>query len=825
MRATDDEGQTSDRTFNITVTYVHVVENSLRFNDDDNAYLSRTPSSAGNRKTWTWSGWVKRGVLGTNQAIFGVGAESNYYYPHCAFIQFNSNDFLEVQFRFHPNYYYYVLSYGMFRDCSSWIHIMVSMDTTLTTSDRIKLYINGELSTGSSSQPPQNYESHIMRNVVHHMGLRSDLNNPSYKDFLVDCLLAEVNFIDGQALTPSNFGETDATYGHWKPIEYTGTYGTNGFYLDFADSGSIGNDVSGNNNDWTPTNLAATDQMLDSPTNNFATQNPLHIHTDGSPTFSEGNLRIVTALTPAGRNVSTMGVTSGKYYAEMYHEAGVSGQWVAPRTVVGITTNAVDTIRARDGGNIGHLSSSEDVGYYGDGGNKNVAGSNASYGASWTIGDIIGVALNMDDNEVTFYKNNASQGTISFTAGGEGHFACGDTSGGGGLTAVWNYGQDSSFAGNKTAQSNTDSNGVGDFYYEPPEGFLALCTDNLPCPTVEPSEHFGVVTYNGNGTDNHQITGVGFQSDLAWIKHRQDARSHAIADSVRGVTKYLTSNSTVAEITDTDGIASFDTDGFTLDANTSGSIMYRVNESGGTPQHVAWLWKMGGTGVSNTDGSITSTVSANVAAGQSIVSYTGTASNATVGHGLNSAPELIIAKNRIDALNWLVYHKDIAATQRLFLNKTDAVSTSSTPWNDTEPTDTVISLSTSGYTNGYGDNMIAYCFHSVDGYSKVGSYTGNGSADGTFVYTGFRPAYVLGKRTNASGNEWFMFDANRDVDNGVNHYLYASASDAEGSTPERLDFLSNGFKWKNTAAAWNASGGTYIYIAFAEYPFKYTNAR
>jgi len=602
--------------------------------------------------------------------------------------------------------------------------------------------------------------------------------------------------------------------------------GSTYIYAAFADKREYAYwlDQSGNNNDWTSNNLTESDIMVDSPTNNFATQNPLHIHTDGSPTFSEGNLRIMTALTPAGRNVSTMGFTSGKYYAEMLHEAGVSGSWVAPRTVVGITTNAVDTIRGRDGSNIGTLSSSEDVGYFGDGGSKNIAGTYSSYGSGWTIGDIIGVALNMDDDEVTFYKNNVSQGALSFTAGGEGHFACGDSSAGGGLTAVWNYGQDSSFAGNKTVQGNQDSNSIGDFYYTPPSGFLALCTSNLPAVAVVPSEHFGVHTRTGTGTST-SVTGKPLAPDLVWTKVRNVAGTHVISDNVRGVNKQLFSNLTNAEGTATNKLTAFNSDGYTLGAD-DGSGTGDSNYNGQT--YVDWFWKANGSGSSNTDGTITSTVSANVDAGFSIVSYTGNATNdATIGHGLSKAPDLMIVKSRDGAdagtHQWYVYEGTSAS---LYLESTEPLHSDNRLKSAQATTFTV---SQHAQCNASGDAYIGYMFHSVEGYSKVGHYTGNGGSannGGVFVYTGFKPAWIIRKITTGSNGSWHITDNKRDGYNGddSNDVLLADTNAAEVEAG-RIDLLSNGFKIRTTDSDVNADGSTYVYMAFAETPLKYATAR
>ena len=389
---------------------------------------------------------------------------------------------------------------------------------------------------------------------------------------------------------------------------------------------------------------------------------------------------------------------------------------------------------------------------------------------------------------------------------------------------IWtfNFGQDSTFAGATTAGGNQDANGIGDFKYAPPAGYLALCTANLPTPTiVDGSEHFNTVLYTGDGTASHDISGVGFSPDFIWIKSRSNTYNHQLQNTVAGITKTLLSDATNAE-TPTPRVNSVSSDGF--------NVYNSAQTNGNNSTFVAWNWKAGGTAVSNTDGSITSQVSANVDAGFSIVSYVGNStSGATIGHGLSSAPEMLILKNRDSAsLSWPVYHaKNTSApeTDYLYLNHTQATVDQIKFWNDTAPTSTVFSIGDSSTPNSNGAAYIAYCFHSVDGYSKVGSYTGNGSSDGPFVFTGFRPAWVMVKRTDSTA-DWYLYDAKRNAYNLVNGILQPNESDAEAtSSNNSMDFTSNGFKLRGSGATINASGGTFIYLAFAESPFKYANAR
>ena len=769
------------------------IDNSLRFNDDDSAYLSWTPTSAGNRKTWTLSGWVKRGNLGTHQRLFSCNREAgNENRVEC---RFGDDDKLNIEIVIGAVGYTTTTS-SVYRDASHWYHIVLVVNTTeAVSSNRVKIYVNNkEASYSSQSVPNQNADTEINNNIQHGLG-----HSVSYGAYF-DGYLAEVNFIDGQALTPDNFGET-GDYGEWKPIEYTGAYGVNGFYLDFENSGSLGADVSGNGNNWTPTNLAATDQMLDSPTNNFCTLNPLE--KASSVTLSEGNLRAYPTTDYDGIR-ATIGQTTGKWYFE---------------AAVYVVTGNVDDVGIGITGDDTALTNMYAVSpaVWAVGGSilKNNAVVQSGLG-SFAVGDIIGVALNLDSGTVQFYKNNTAYGSAETLPTNSAEWLP-SVYGANTRNQYLNFGQDSSFAGNKTAQGNADGNGYGDFYYTPPSGFLALCTQNLPDPTVIPSEHFSTVLWTGNGT-SQSITGVGFQPDWSILKKRNSAGQHMVFDVLRGVYEEINTNTTEGDTTRTNTLTSFDSDGFSVGDHGD------VNSSSDT--FVGWNWKANGAGVSNTDGSITSTVSVNTSAGFSIVSYTGTATdNQTFGHGLSQAPEMVIVKNRTEGgsvqAGWQIYHKDTANNYYLQFT-TAAKAAGAEAWNSTTPTSSVVHIGNSTHTNQV-DDYIAYCFHSVDGFSKVGSYTGNGStSDGTFVYTGFRPAFVLIK-CSSNADDWHgPYDSERG-ENPSNPLVYANLSSAENAGTNHIDQLSNGFKLRSDNI--NQSGRTFIYIAFAENPFKHTNAR
>ena len=326
-------------------------------------------------------------------------------------------------------------------------------------------------------------------------------------------------------------------------------------------------------------------------------------------------------------------------------------------------------------------------------------------------------------------------------------------------------------------------------------------------------DYFNTVLYTGNGS-TQSITGVGFQPDLVWVKSRNDSYNHANWDIVRGTSNALQTSTTSAEQT-IEGVTSFDSDGFTLSTAASANS--------NTKTFVAWNWLADNTsGSSNTDGDINSTVSVNTTSGFSIVSWTGTGTNpSTVGHGLGTAPSCIILRDRDNVSDWYVGHDGIGWTDRLKLNTTASTASSVTLWNNTAPTSSLFTISSA--LNFNGSPTIAYCFAEKKGFSKFGSYTGNGSSDGPFVYTGFKPAFFMIKRTDTTTN-WIMYDTVRQPYNTTNPGpIYANLSSAEESnvTLTAFDILSNGFKTRNTSswAESNASGGTYIYMAFAENPF------
>jgi len=647
----------------------------------------------------------------------------------------------------------------------------------------------------------------------------------------------------------------------------SGTAGT-GYYATDALSpfpnAAFNEDAGSNGIDFSAKNIFDYDIVPDSPTNNWATNNGAM---RANITQSEGNLKMVGVGNNYDNLASTFEIdvedADGWYWE--YRSIGND-----TATQIGIARSDNQYFNQSDPTYVfAQDSAAGNVGYQGDG-NKKVSGSNSSYGDSWTAGDIISVAVKA--GAVYFYKNGTIQNSGTAAATGlTGHivpaFGINGTNSG-----TVNYGQDSTFAGTVSAGGNSDANGLGNFKYSVPSGYKALCASNLPDPTIGPGqgtqsdEHFNTVLWSGNSTNSRSIT-TGHATDFAWVKKRGTTiQSHVLADSVRGTSdnggtgnvRILASNSAAVESTNQSdsGIASFDSDGFTLGAgsNTANAdAPYQgINASGHT--YVGWSWKAGGAptadnsaGVGATPtagsvkidgsnlgsalaGSIAATrLSANTEAGFSIIEWVGNQTNSTLAHGLNSTPELVIVKNLdYGSANWYTWNKDVTTDKVLFLNATNAETTSAPAFIEGDMTSTTIGLGTERVTNGSSEEMLAFVWHSVDGFSKVGKYIANNNADGPFIYTGFRPAWVMIKNTANAAVAWLILDNKRGTFNVMNDFLYPNTTNAEtASTVLFVDFLSNGFKIRNaTYGETNAaSGNKFIYLAFAETPFKFANAR
>jgi len=770
-------------------------------------YLTRTPSSATNRKTFTLSGWFKRGSVSDSGILFEARIDNNNRFDVrfdgvklMAYANISSSEVL------------YLVTSAVLRDPSAWYHIVVTIDTTQSTqSDRAKVYLNGSQVTSFSTNTnslTSSQDTPVNTNNVHSIGANTT-GGGAY-----DGYMSHVHFIDGTAYAASTFGST-ATNGQWVPNETPSvTYGTNGYFLKFTNASDLGEDSSGNNNDFTKS--GSGDKTNDNPKNVFATLNPLY--KQGSPTFSEGNTKVVL---PAGDG--TQGAAAnfappvGKWYWEIKQGSSTNSS-----IMVREASDREDYISYYEGSYAGYELTD---------GDQNITGNTTSdYGAAYASGDIIMVALDMDNDRVYFGKNgswndgsgNADEANLSdyvpLNGVTNGVPAVSNANGSATATFQFNFGNPAF----TISSGNADGNGKGTFEYAPPTNYLALCTDNLSSALTQPigkgGSYMNTVLYTGNGANGHAITGVGFSPDLVWLKSRSNTEGHWWGDSVRGVNLRLRSSNDGTEF-DTGpggnnypGVSAFDSDGFTVGRSDAANAN---NQS-----MVAWNWRgSDSNAVSNTDGSITSTISANTTAGFSVVSYTGTGSISTIGHGLGKVPAMMIVKRRSGTDDWTVYHKARGEELMLRLNTTGAEHGQGTIWNDTAPTSSVFTVSTDSKVNSSGQTYIAYIFADIEGYSKMGSYTGNGNADGPFVYTGFRPSWVMVKATNHTiETAWNILDLTRNTYNPEDKFLNANDNDAE-ATFTFWDFTSNGFKIRNTGNTFNVTNKNFIYMAFAENPF------
>lgn len=806
--------------------------NSLRFRASAGAYLNRTPASAGNQKTWTFSAWIKRGAVGAEGTLISGGATTGRL---CVFFNSSGNLVSDV-----GGTGTFDQSVAVYRDPSAWYHFVWQFDTTqATAANRSRMYINGvQISLTQTRTFALNTDYPINNSVLQTLGVFSN----SIGTYNFDGYLTEVNFIDGQALTPSSFGSTNALTGVWQPARYTGTYGTNGFYLPFTDNSALttssnvglGKDFSGNGNYWTTNNISITagvtyDSMTDVPTltsattANYAVWNPLVLfpNTTYQATMSNANMLMTRSGGGQGGAVTTIGTTSGKFYAEM------------PVTAVGgsvtklgvVSSNNPPSMNSGSEFDLGGTSVPASIAYRSNGARLTNGTTTNSWGSTYTTGDVIGVAFDADTGKIWFAKNGTWQ-------------ASGDPAAGTNPATTIATGAPFYFsAGGESGISVSLNCGQQPFSYTPPTGFVALNTFNLPAPTINNGAAYMAATlWDGDGTTSRSIStavnGVSFQPDFVWVKARNNAREHILEDSVRGLSynNQLSSNSTGAESSNPSagGVTGASSTSITLGGT---GTMDNVNKS--TWTYVGWQWKAGGTAVTNTAGTISSQVSANTTAGFSVVTYTGDgSSSATVGHGLGVAPSMIIVKSRSATTSWFIRHSSLTAGYQLRFT-TDAqeqVSSATTAGGLGSGTSSVINFIAGSINvdnvNASAATYVAYCFAPIAGYSAFGSYTGNGSADGTFVYLGFEPRFVMIKRTDTGGTDWVLLDSSRDPTNVVDQYLAANLADAESVyANDKVDFLSNGFKQRGTASGQNGSGGTFIYMAFAENPFKNALAR
>lgn len=746
------------------------VARSLRFNSADSANLSRTFGTATTQNTYTFSCWLKRCKMSSIQSIFGTGANDR--------LRFDADNKLTVAL----GGLAIATSTALFRDCTSWYHIVYTQSGTSVT-----IYVNGtSVATGTGTS------SVINTAVAHRIGAATTAE-------YFDGYMCETYFIDGQALTPSNFAQTDGTTGVWSPKKYGGTYGANGVYLSFADNSNttattLGKDGGTQGNNFTPNNFSVTagagnDSLVDTPTNygtdtglggevrgNYCVYNQLDTQATsyGTETYNNGSLDMPSQSDDAGRG--TFGVNSGKWVFEVTLTSAVSGSM------------AIGWSKAQTDMNI--LTTTPAGFYYYYNGNKYIsatssaAPTSSAYGASYTNADVIRCEIDFTAKTIQWYKNNAGQGSVDIS---------------GALDGTVYY--PSVYA--NLASSNINF-GQRAFTNAASSGYKAICSTNLTAATINKgSSYVNTLLYTGTGA-SLAVTGLSFTPNFTWVKARTSATDHGWYDSIRGVQKQIESNTTTDETTETTGILSFDSSGFSTGA------LAQLNTASIT--YSGWNWAKSAT------------------PGFDIVTYTGTGVARTISHSLGAVPKFMIVKARTTAgtdQGWPVYHVVVGNTKYMLLNSNAGASAAdSTYWNNTTPTTSVFSVGTNAAVNTNNDTYVAYLWSEIAGFSAFGSYTGNGGTDGPYICLGFRPALVIFKCSSTTGN-WTIMDNIRNATNsGSTNTLFPNATTVETTnTTYATDFLANGFKLRATDATINGSGSTYLFMAFAENPFNYSRAR
>ena len=790
------------------------VERSLRFNSADSAHLSRTLSSEGNKRLWTWSGWLKLGKPPDSQRfIFSQRTSSS---NQCN-IQYSGDG----RFRFESgggkgN----AFTQGFFRDPSAWYHLIVTLDSDNSTADdRIIIYVNGERQGLDISPTISTGDHGINNNNEQVLGREADTNSLEY-----DGYMAEIHFIDGARKAPSDFAETDTLTGEYKPIKYEGTYGSQGWYYNFSDNSNntastLGKDYSGNGHNTTPGNISVSsgignDSVTDSPTNNFCTYNPLN--QTNSVSLTEGNLKFSQSSNDQAVT-GTMAITSGKWYYEFLKVSGdnpevgiIATDSTNPDTnggrvaFTGQSSGDVTGLKIALITNNGQQRNGID---YGDSGAITLTGGSAQTGAGY-----IGIAIDMDNSKIWYTDLSGN------------FFNSGDPANG--TNAAYDFSSTQAANGAvpvvyfATNSGDTGSVNFGQqpFNHTQPSGFNSLCTQNLADPTIKLSnKYFETLLYTGNG-GTQTITGLSFSPDFVWIRERNSPNAHKLYNTISGVHEVLETSGTEAEGTDTNGLTAFNSDGFSVGSS--------ISNNGSGDSYVSWNWDAGDSTVTNNNGTISSQVRANTTAGFSIATWTsdGQGSPTSFGHGLGVKPDFLIIKSRGGDGNWQCWFSTFTNATNNFvsLNLATRVQTAGAAmWGTIDSS--VINFRHSANSSN-GEAMIGYFFSNVEGFSKAGKYGGNGNSDGVYVHLGFRPAFLMIK-TGEQDGDWIMIDNKRDVDNPTQHRLDADLIDTETSNDVYHDFLANGFKLRTGSASRNPSNQEMFYLAFAENPFKYARAR
>jgi len=921
------------------------IKRSLRFNSTDSPYLTRTPSSSGNRSTMTWSFWYKRGKLGSEYVITAFNGTNTDR------IAFASDDQLHIELKNGNATEAELHSTRLFRDPSAWYHIVIAFDTTnSTTADRCKAYVNNERITewDTNDTISQNYvlSGFNTASKVNDIGAYS--GSGGSRSGHCNGYMAELIFIDGQQLTPSSFAETHEKTGQWVPkktvitspndgttwsssgadphsllnsgtyanvfdgdisnaltvdqdatnyitlcdgvsiscantfgfmsnsgsstntlringsttlaqtasgtvwtdgsftgtitkIEFgylagsgsssniygvrvdgvqlldgAGTHGKNGFHLNFsANSGTtattLGKDSFSNGNNWTPNGFSVAtgignDSLEDTPTNNFCTLNTLGSGIDGSGCdISQGGLYVARNSGSNRFMDSTFTLSSGKWYWEAKTGSSISDY---PRIGIWNRGGYQNRLNYPGEGNSGVASDDHVRGWGANGTSFGASGDSASGLPTFSTSEVLMFAMDMDSGKIWFGKDgtwytddNSTTTTAAAIAAGTATPKFADLKSG----AETQFRQ-SEKGWTPIAHMNSGDTwefnfGSRPFAHTPPAGFNSICTKNLPEPAIiKPSDYFKTVLYTGQNTsDLYNVTGVGFQPDLVWGKSRNDTIDHILFDSVRGDDKQLSSDNNAAEVVRSSAAYRFLSDGFAV--STVGNMNNPVN-------YVAWNWKK------------------SVTAGFDIVTYTGDGSDGTsISHSLGVKPDLISVKRRDGSGYWVTECPHTHNGRGMHWDLDNG------SWNAGTNT---ITLNTSNFTfansgdsnrkvNFNGETYVAYLWASIPGFSKIYGYSGNGNADGEFIYTGFRPAYVVYKATDEA-YWWIIHDTGRDPDNVVKTRTWINATNTENDSGAYADFCANGIKFRTSDAGNNSTNINHIVIAFAAQTLKYANA-
>ena len=797
------------------------IEKSLTFDENNQTTLICDLGSSGdatNRKKTTLSFWIKllrpeqgRGVI--TAAASGTGHSATGTRFHL-----NSNGTWKFATQVSNSTVWAIDSTIQYNDVNSWYHVVMQLDTTQSTSsDRVKIYVNGtQDTTFSGSYPSQNYDDYWSFGNWRIGDYGGDYGYYYGARFMI----ADIYLLDGQSLDPTYFAFTETQTGIWTPKDYTGTFGDHGFHLEFKDDSAatattMGKDTSGNANNFTPSNFSASGDgksiKSDTPTNNKTIIDGTLAWTydaDGA-NLREGNLKLTGSQ--GWKNISTHKIDgTGKLYYEFVSNPMAGWQLLG---IFVVTTGNLSNPSSQLTDSRIYAFASTQATYFGG------SYTSTSDVPDWTNNDVM--SIKYEKGILRLYKN----GALATAA----------------ATGIDQTKEIYAYIANDNASTPTgyvrfdkdswtqSANAGVDYTWQLSEGRSKGVN-----PTVlRPQRHFETVVFTGNGSTGQSITSLEFQPDLIWFKSRSHARNHSWWNSVIGRTNGLFGDDPQGQFTSASGrdLASFDISGFTVGEPENSSSTNNNGES-----LVAWCWKAGGssntfnvdgTGYASasaagiTDGSIALTgASVNTEAGFSILTWTGTGSAGTIAHGLGASPKIVVVKRRSGSDHWQVYWIGAGTERSGFLSLENAFSTGATTsyWGTSEPTSTVFSVGSATQTNASSETYVGYCWTEIPGYSKFGEYTGNGSSDGVVVELGFRPAWVLVKRTNQAAS-WSLHDNKRAGYNSDNDYLHPDLSQAESDgSPGTVDLLSNGFKCTTTAGTHNNSGGNFIYMALAAQP-------